>query len=109
MPRQPGAVDRRKTAAEEHEEMVVALRDALSFGTVKLTQSVGSQSSRSSGSATPTKGYSSGSRAGNESPYASGGQRTPYSSADTQRNGRESPSIQMYNSVLACCPVSRYA
>jgi hypothetical protein len=104
MPRQPGAVDRRKTAAEEHEEMVLALRDALSYGTVKLTQPVGSQTARSSEMATPTKGSSS-SRGG--SPYASGGQPTPYSSADTQRNGRESPSVQMYHSVQACCPMSR--
>ena len=79
MPRQPGAIDRRKTAAEEHEEMVVALRDALGHGTVKLTQPVGgAQPVRNSGVATPTKGSAS-SRSGHESPSANG-QWTPYSS-----------------------------
>lgn len=102
MPRQPGAVDRRKTAAEEHEEMVVALRDAMAFGTIKLTQTVGTQPPRSSGMATPTK-RSTSARSGYESPLANG-QRTPYSSADTQRTGAESPSMKMYNSVQPARP-----
>lgn len=41
MPREPGAVDRRKTAAEEHEEMVLALQEAIRVRSVKLTQDRG--------------------------------------------------------------------
>jgi len=107
MPRQPGAVDRRKSAAEEHEEMVVALRDALEFGTVHLTQPLPAPDPHqcASGIMTPVK---QGTSSGHASPHNSGAQWSNGNGATHASQARESPSRQIYSSVsFVCASVGR--